>query len=293
MLLISKPMTSRASLLAFVFTVFILTALDSLGQVYYPRASQRQAIEQTVGDTQIRIVYHRPNLRNREAFGDQEAIVPFGQVWRAGANEATVFEFTNDVKVNGKDLPKGKYSFYLIPNESSWTVIFNKSWEQWGTQYNETLDAVRVEVTPVASEVSEETLTYSIGDVTDTTANIVLSWGNARIPFNIDVGDVDARVLRAARREIVNEPVNAANYVLSNSITASYEEALLWLDSSLLQIETYGALFAKSRLLGELGRKQDAIAAGERALEVGRAAGVNPNSLEFLEKLIDGWRTED
>lgn len=292
MLLISKLLTSRANLLAVVATTLIFTALDAFGQVNYPRASQRQAIEQTIGDTEVRIVYHRPNLRNRNAFGEG-AIVPYGRVWRAGANEATVFEFSNDVKVNGKDLPKGKYSFYLIPGESSWTVVFNTSWEQWGTQYDETRDAVRLEVTPFASDVSEETLTYSIGDVTDTTAKIVLSWGNARVPFSIDVGDVNARVLRAARREIVNGPVNAANYVLSNAITASYEEALLWLDSSLLQIETYGALFAKSRLLGELGRKQEAVTAGERALEVGRASGVNPNSLEFLERLINGWKSED
>ncbi|QQS41485.1 MAG: DUF2911 domain-containing protein [Acidobacteriota bacterium] len=293
MFLFSKLVIPRASLLAVIATIILFTALEAFAQVNYPRASQRQAIEQTIGDTQLRIVYHRPNLRNRKAFGAEDSIVPYGRVWRAGANEATVFEFSNDVKVNGKDLPKGKYSFYLIPSESSWTVIFNKSWEQWGTQYDETLDAVRLEVTPVASEVPEETLTYFVGDVTDTSAKIVLAWGKTRVPFTIDLGDVNARVLSLTRREIVNAPVNAANYVLSNAITSSYEEAILWLDSSLLQIETYGALFAKSRLLGELGRKQDAIVAGERALEVGRASGVNPNSLEFLERLIIAWKAEE
>lgn len=283
----------RAGLYAASFTVILFVSVDTFSQVTYPRASQRQAIEQTIGDTEVRIVYHRPNLKERKAFGEGEAIVPFGRVWRAGANEATVFEFTNDVSVNGKELPKGKYSFYLIPNESSWTVIFNKSWEQWGTQYDESMDAVRFEVTPVMSETPEETLTYGLSDVTESTAKVILSWGNVRLPFVIDVGDVNARVLKAARRQIISDPVTAANYVLSNGISASYEEAVLWLDSSLLQMETYGALFTKSRLLGELGRKQEAIAAGQKALEVGKAANVNPNSLAFLERLINGWKSEE
>lgn len=287
-----KSLTSTG-LLVSVFAIVLFISVEAFSQVTYPRTSQRQKIEQTIGDTEVRIVYHRPNLKERKAFGDGEAIVPYGRVWRAGANEATIFEFTNDVKVNGKDLPKGKYSFYLIPNESSWTVIFNKSWEQWGTQYDESKDAVRFEVTPVTSEVQEETLTYHVSDVAESTAKVSLSWANVRIPFAIDVGDVNARLLSAARRGMINDPVNAANYVLSNGIAASYEEALLWLDSSLLQMETYGALFTKSRLLGELGRKQEAIAAGEKALEVGKAANVNPNSLAFLERLINGWKSEE
>lgn len=284
---------ARPNVLAAVFAIMLSVSVETFSQITYPRASQRQKIEQTIGDTEVRIVYHRPNLKARKAFGDDEAIVPYGRVWRAGANEATVFEFTNDVRVNGKDLPKGKYSFYLIPNESSWTVIFNKSWEQWGTQYDESKDAVRFDVVPVTSEAPEETLTYAVSDVTETTARVVLSWDNVRVPFAIDVGDVNARLLRAARRGMINDPVNAANYVLLNGISASYEEAIAWLDSSLMQMETYGALFTKSRILGELGRKQEAVAVGQRALEVGKAANVNPNSLAFLEGLINGWRTEE
>jgi hypothetical protein len=265
---------------------------ESFGQVTYPRVSQRQSIEQTIGDTEVRILYHRPNLNGRTGFGDEGAVVPFGKVWRAGANRATLFEFSNDIEVNGKALPKGKYGFYVIPEESDWTIIFNRSWDQWGTAYNEKDDAVRFAVTPVSAGSSVESLTYSIEDVTATTARIVLSWDTMRLPFVIDIGDLNGRILRSARREMVNEPVDAANFVLSNKIAGNYEEAVKWLDISLSLTESYGALFAKSRLLAELGRKQDAVVAGERALEVGKEAKVNPNSLAFLEGLIKQWRSE-
>lgn len=276
---------------ALTLITFLTAGADAYSQVTYPRASQRQSIEQTIGDTEVRIVYHRPNLNGRKGFGD-EAVVPFGKVWRAGANEATLFEFTNDVTVNGKPLAKGKYSFYLIPNDGEWTVIFNKSWDQWGTVYNEADDSVRFTVTPVTGDTQVESLTYSIENVTESTARIALSWDRARIPFTVDVGDVNGRILRSARREIANDPVNAANFVLGRKITSSYEEALRWLDNSLAITESYGALLAKARILGELGRKEEAIATGEKAMEVGKASNVNANSLAFLEGLIKSWRGE-
>ena len=281
----------KAVLGALILVAFLAVGADTYGQVSYPRASQRQSIEQTVGDTEIRIVYHRPNLNGRKGFGD-EAVVPFGKVWRAGANEATLFEFTNDVTVNGKPLPKGKYSFYLIPNEGEWTVIFNKSWNQWGTVYDESDDAVRFTVTPVTEDPQVESLTYSIEDVTESTARIALTWDKARVPFTVDVGDVNARILRSVRREIVNDPVSAANFVLGRKISSSYAEALKWLDSSLSLTESFGALAAKSRLLAEMDRKAEAIAAGEKALEVGKASNVGANNLAFLEGLIRSWKSD-
>lgn len=280
----------RVSILPLAMMMVLFASASVFPQTSYPRPSQRQSVEQTIGDTELRIVYHRPNLKGRAAFGTG-AIIPFGQVWRAGANEATVFEFTNDVKVNGKELKKGKYSFYLIPRDGDWTVIFNKSWNQWGTQYSEDQDAVRFEVTPIAGD-STETLAYSIEDVTDSTARIVLEWDSVRLPFTVDVGDVDARILASARREMLNDPVDAASFVLTRKIAGSYEEAVRWLDGSIALFETYGALFTKARLLAEMGRRSDAVAVGEKALEIGRKNSVNPNSLAFLERLINEWKSE-
>lgn len=282
----------KVTLSAFSLSLIFLLAVDNFAQVKYPRPSQRQVVEQSIGDTEIRILYHRPNVSGRIVFGDEGAIVPFGRIWRAGANEATVFEFTNDVTVNGMPLVKGKYSFYVIPTSGAWTVIFNRSWNQWGTDYDQAEDAVRFAVTPIVSSDNTESLEYSFESITRNNARVVLKWEKMRLPFVIDVGDVSARILTAARREMINGPVNAANYVLNQEITESYEEALEWLDSSLSMLETYGALFAKSRILGELGRREDAIAAGEKALDVGRKSSVNPRSLEFLESLIRAWRTE-
>ena len=152
-----------------------------------PRVSQRGYIEQTVGSVQIKVTYHRPNIKGRVLWGD-DGLVPNGKVWRAGANEATVFEVTEDVTINGDPLPAGKYSFYAIPTDKDWTLIFNKAWEQWGTVYDQKSDALRVTVKPVMSVESKETLGYYIEDVTATSAVVVLAWGKARIPFTVSAG---------------------------------------------------------------------------------------------------------
>lgn len=141
-------------------------------------------------------------------------------------------------------------------------------------------------------EDSEETLSYSINDVSETRATIELAWAKKMIPIKLDVGDVERRILGSARRLIIGEPINAANFVLSEKINSSYEEALGWINASLSVFESHGALFTKTRLLIELGRKDEAIATAERALGVGKVQGVARNSLAFLTKLIEDLKAD-
>lgn len=263
--------------------VMLLFATTVLAQLNVPRTSPKSTITQDVGDTKVEIVYHRPNMKGRSVFGE---LVPYGQVWRTGANNATVFEVTNDVMINGKKLPAGKYSLYTIPGEDEWTIIFNKTWDQWGTVYKEEEDALRVTAKPMLSD-PKETMSFLIEDVADNTANVIIAWDKVRVPFKVDVGDVSARIINQAQTQMVGTPITAANYVLSAKLTDKYPMALSWLDDSLEMFETYGALFVKSRLLNEIGKTEEAIATAEKAIALGKKQERNTT---FLEGLVADWK---
>lgn len=284
--------------------IFVLAgSICVFGQLTLPRESARQEIAQTVGDTRISVVYHRPNVKGRAIWGCQTedvipkggvtypCLVPNGQVWRTGANEATIFEVSNDIMVGGQKLPKGKYSLHTIPNPNEWTIIFNKTWNQWGSyNYEAKEDALRITVKPVESDF-HETMAIEIENVTPNTADVFIRWEKIAVPFKIDVGDVSGRLVTDTRRRMMSEPVQMANYVLAQKLTANYEEALGWLDASIRTQETFGNLQAKARLLAEIGRTQEAIAAGERAVQVGKAATPAANTAN-LEKSLAEWKAK-
>ena len=267
--------------------ITIIFATNVFAQLTLPRASQRSAMSQTVGDTEISIVYHRPNVKGRTIWG---GLVPLGEVWRTGANEATTFEVSNDVMINGQKLPKGKYSLHTIPNKDEWTIIFNKTWEQWGSyQYKPEDDVLRVNVKPVAGE-HKETMSIALNNVAETTADVVIAWEKVRVPFKLDVGDLNARFLTSARRQMSGNSLTAARFVLDSKLTANYAEALGWIDDALAISETSGALLLKARLLNEMGKKPEAIAAAERSIQVGKAAtpAVNVAGAEGFLKQLKG-----
>jgi tetratricopeptide (TPR) repeat protein len=275
-----KKTTSMAGVITLIF------AANIFGQVVLPRASQRQAISQTVGDTEISIVYHRPNVNKRDVWSE---LVPFGKVWRTGANEATVFEVSNDVTINGQKLPKGKYSLYSIPNKDEWTIIFNKTWDQWGTIYKAEEDALRVSVKPQSGDY-RETMTIGIDNVGETTADVAIAWEKITVSFKVDIGDVSKRLLTTAKRMVVANQLTAARIVLDNGLKANYAEAVSWVDAALAGNENYNGLFLKSRLLNEMGKKQEAITTAEKALQVGKNSTppANTTGVENLLKQLKG-----
>lgn len=266
--------------------IVIIGAVNIFGQLSFPRASQKASVSQAVGDTDITIVYHRPNVKERKVWGE---LVPFGQVWRIGANEATVFEVTNDVMVNGQKLPKGKYSLHTIPAENEWTVIFNKTWNQWGSfNYDEKQDALRIKVKPQTGDF-KETMSIQVEDVDENSAQIIIAWEKLRIPFKVDTGDVNKRVLEKARRQIVSDQIATAGYIFSNKMAEQYPEAISWLDKSLAVMETFGALNLKARILAEMGKKEEAIKTGEKAVEVGKKSNP-PANTSGIEQLLAQWK---
>ena len=287
-----------------LFAIISITAsLNFFGQATFPRASPKSTVSQTVGDTEISIVYHRPNVKGRTIWGCQttdvipkggvtyDCLVPNGQVWRTGANDATTFEISNDVTINGQKLPKGKYSLHTIPNGNEWTIIFNKTWNQWGSyNYDQKEDALRITAKAIAGDMNE-TMTIGIDDVMENTAVIKIHWEKIKVPFTLDIGDVNKRAVARAQRQIVSDQISTANFILSSKITDQYQNALDMLDKSLSTSETYSALTVKARILAEMGKKDEAIKTGERALEVGKKATPPANTSGF-EQTLGKWKSD-
>ncbi|MFL5743748.1 MAG: DUF2911 domain-containing protein [Niastella sp.] len=134
--------------------------------------------ETTSKGVTISIDYSQPAVKGREVGKD---IAPYGKVWRTGANEATVFEVNKDVKVEGKSLPAGKYGLYSIPGKDEWVIIFNKTWKQWGTNYTEADDALRVNVKPHKAPSFTERMTFAV----DKSGKVSLMWGNEEVDFKV------------------------------------------------------------------------------------------------------------
>jgi Protein of unknown function (DUF2911) len=279
-----------------IFLTVIFTLIFSLcafAQLAMPSDSQRQEVIQTVGDTKISIVYHRPNTKGRQVWGK---LVPYGEVWRTGANDNTTFEITNDVTINGQPLPKGKYGLHTIPNKTEWIFIFSKVNNIWGSfEYNQKNDALRVKSVPTVTPM-HETMSLDFGDVSANATEVMLAWENLKVVFSVNVGDVNGRTLTAirvaidARKPEDARPLNlGARFISSNKLKDNYNEAMMWLDKSIAIKETFGNLSAKARMFGEMGKVADAIMTGEKAVMVGKATTPAVNTADF-EKTIAEWK---
>lgn len=171
---------NNTRLFAIVLLAFSFTAINAFGQ---DDKSQRvsppaQATAQ-VGEATVLIDYSRPSVKGREIYG---ALVPYNEVWRAGANEATTFMVDKDVTIEGQMLPAGKYALFAIPGEEEWTLIFNKTAEQWGAyEYDEAQDALRVQVEPQPAPEQTEMLTY----VVDENGEVSLLWADTAVAFTV------------------------------------------------------------------------------------------------------------
>ncbi len=297
-----------------LFYLTILTfifGLSASAQLTMPRPSQRQEIMQTVGDTKISIVYHRPNTNGRaNIFGctssdvvpiggkTYDCLVPNGQVWRTGANENTTFEVSNEVKINGQTLPAGKYGLHTIPNKDEWIVIFNKVNTEWGSyKYDVKQDQLRVTVKPATAETLE-TMSLGFENVKMSTAEVVVRWDKVRVPFTVDIGDMKPRVLayireqmKTVKAEDFGSQTTGARYVYDNKMTANYAEAIGWIDALLQKRETVNALALKANLLADSGKTVEAIAAGEKALQLAQTINPKPNTAA-LEKRLAEWKAK-
>jgi hypothetical protein len=233
-----------------------------------PRVSQHGSVEQTIGISSITINYHRPLAGDREIMGKT---VPFGKVWRAGANENTTITFSDDVSVEGKPLAAGTYGLHMIPNKDEWTIAFSKNSTSWGSfSYDEKEDALRVNVKPGTGELSD-VLTYTFDDVKPDSTVATLRWAKVTAPFRISV-DVKAVVLKSIRNQLRNVGGftwagydEAANWCLDNNY--NLEEALKWEDMSIQNEDRFENWETKSRILDAMGKKDEAAKALSAAMD--------------------------
>src|SRR6266498_4970677 len=170
-----------------VFVLFVTTRFAS-GQAFtplnVPQASPQASVAQTVGVTDIKISYHRPAVNKRKIWGE---LVPYNEVWRAGANENTTISFSSDVTVGGQKLAAGTYGLHMLPTDKDWTVIFSNQSAAWGSfSYDPKEDAARITVTPQPADFQER-LSYSLDEPSDTSVEAVMRWEKVRVAFPIEV----------------------------------------------------------------------------------------------------------
>lgn len=251
----------NTAVLGILFTLLCVTISQTIAQqsLTFPDLSQEASISQTIGLTNITISYHRPLVKGRVIWGD---LVPYNQVWRAGADENTTIEFSDPVKINGSDLPAGKYGLHMIPAKDEWTIIFNKDNSAWGSYfYDQSHDAVRIQVKPEAVQFNEA-LTYSFDDPQPASVTAALYWEKLKIPFKIDVDlnkiQIDHMTVELTGRAGFNSNafLQAANYCVQNNY--ELELGLKWADKSISMNRGFGNLYTKSRILTKLNKADEA-----------------------------------
>lgn len=272
-----------------LFALSLMALATPLLAQELPRPSPKAQIMQAVGVNEVTVSYGRPAVRGRQIWGE---LVPFGQVWRTGANEATTIQFARPAAVEGKVLPAGIYSVHTIPGRDQWTLVLNSVAEQWGSyQYDESKDVLRVEIDPL-SIPAQERLTFSFPVVTDNSAVLALDWEMVRIPIRITV-DTNEQVVAGLRELMSGNPedwrigLRAASWAYDASVAR--DEAMRWVDQSISRSRTYSNLALKARMQARAGDRPAAIRTAEEALTVGRAAQP-PANVSALEKELAEWR---
>jgi hypothetical protein len=274
-----------------LLTTFSLaqTATNETVMLNLPRASQHARVTQRVGITDITVNYHRPLVNNRQIFGK---VVPYGQVWRAGANENTTISFSDPVTIEGQPLDQGTYGLHMIPGESQWTVIFSKNSIAWGSfSYKQDEDALRVNVKPQMAEF-HDALAYDFDDVRPDSTIVTMRWDKVAVPFKVAV-KVNDVVVASIRQQLhgLNQYYwegwdDAAGYYLANKI--DLDEALKDEDQSIQVEERYDNLMNKSRILEAMGRAGEANTFRAKALDMASAS-----QLYFYARQLQGAKKQD
>ena len=301
----------RSSVSLFVVLFVLCCASAVFAQVVTPRPSQMASVMQRIGVTDVTITYSRPGVKGRQIWGDPPAgwaetakgeatldnqntrpkgvpIAPNGHVWRTGANEATTFVVTDDVLINGQKLPAGKYSLHTIPNKDEWTIVFNGTANQWGSfDYDAAKDTLRVKAKPQWLTESEEWLSYSFDPVTDDSAQVNIRWEKINVPFTVKVADVAATTLSRLKTTVTSAkaddwqtPLVAGNYLINNKDTADDALGMEWIDRSIKVKENFRNLASKANALYKLGKKEEAFAVAEQAIQRGKTDKVDTSAFE-------------
>lgn len=272
-----------------IFTLaFLLYSFVSFAQqIQMPQASPSSEIAQKVGLTDVTVAYSRPSTKGRKIFGE---LVPYGQVWRTGANGATVISFSTDVIIDSKPIPAGEYALYAIPDKSEWTMILSNNIKLWGSiGYEPSEDIIRFKAKPVKLKNKNETFEISFANMTDTGSDISLKWENTRVDFRIET-EVDSLVMAQIKEYVIDSDTedpsllySAASYYYTNS--KDINQAYSWINESVEDDQKYWTMHLKAKIEAALGKKTEAVETAEKAIDLAEEAG-NQDYIRLNERLI-------
>ena len=303
-----KRLSLLVATVVFTFTSVVCAFAQQPPVTVKPlRPSQKASVMQTFGVTDVTITYSRPGVKGRKIWGDPpagmearapgeatldnqnerkpgEPIVPYNHVWRAGANEATLFQVTDDVLVNGQPLKAGSYSLHTVPGKEEWTIIFNSDPGQWGSfTHDPKKDVLRVKAKPETTTDNQEWLMYSIDPVTPNSAQVNIRWERLRVPFTVEVKDVKALWRSKADALMAANPTNEQlprQVALAYLTDKNYDEALKFIDQSIKVKETFQNLSSKANILWAAGKKEEALKVADAAIAKGKADKANTANFE-------------
>jgi hypothetical protein len=276
-----------ASAFAGTFSFLVAFSGAARADLDLPRPSPFAKVVQTVGLTDITVDYSSPGVKGRKIWGN---VVPYDQMWRAGANNATKITFSRDVTFAGSPVPAGSYAFFVIPTKGAWTVILNKKADQNGVgrDYKQSDDLLRVQLTPKAAPFRER-LAYLVTDFTDEKASLDLEWEKVRLAIPITV-QTSTQALANINNAVDNgwrTYANAARYMLENK--KDYDTGMKYVDQSLAMKEDWFNVWIKAELQAAKGNVKDARTTGEHAYDLGKKS-----QMFFLEgeikKTLDEWK---
>lgn len=254
---------------------FMATFQFAQAQIDMPQASPKANLKTKVGLTDVEVVYSRPGLKGRDKkiFGE---LIPYGEVWRTGANESSKITFAEQVKINGQELPAGTYALYTIPGADEWTVIFSNKQDLWGDDgYKQSDDALRVKVKPHTIPYPKETFTIDFAEYTLNGANLTITWDNTQVIVPIEA-EVESKVMAQINEKINAKEVTpwtyfqAASYYHQNK--KDLEQALNWVNSAIQKEEHFVFYNLKSRILGDMKKYKEAIKAAGKTKELAAKA---------------------
>jgi len=270
--------------------VIFCLAFSVNAQIESPQPSPFGKIEQKVGLTDVTVEYSRPGMRGRTIFGD---LVPFGEIWRTGANANTKITFSDDVKINGKDLKKGSYSIYTKPQEDSWEVMFYSSTDNWGVpqEWDESKVTLKVTAETMEMPMNMETFTIVIDDLKNDSAALNFIWENTIAMLKIEV-PTETKAM-ASIEKVMNGP-NANDYFAAGTY---YHEAGKDLDKAYKWVskatemagdQAFWMLRRKSLIEAEMGKKQEAIATAKKSMASAEKAN-NADYVKMNKESIAEW----
>jgi hypothetical protein len=268
----------------FAFGILCCAALFADAQsIKTPQPSPGQTLRQDFGISSIELNYSRPGMKGRKIFGD---LVPYGKVWRTGANSATRIKFSDDVTIGGQTLKAGEYAIYTVPNEKEWEIIINKGSANWGTDYKQEDDILRVKATSVKLDWPVETFTMQFSNVKSNSTDLQIMWDKTlvSVPITTDVDQkVIAQIDNAMNKD--NRPYfAAAMYYMETG--RDLKQALAWLDKAIEQNPTaFWIYHQKANALAKLGKKAEAKTTAQKSMELAKTAN-NDDYVKLNEKLI-------